>query len=223
MIPIAHRGLKPENSMKGFQRSVNLGFKAIECDVHLTKDNVPVVIHDEYIEKNKQIIYIQDCFVKDIVKYKIPTLEEVLYFLNTYGKDVHLYIEIKDIGELNNKKIVKNVLELVQNFNKINECTIISFNTKVIKLAKTICPEITTGIICSIMGCSDFINLVKNSNADTLWMYYELITDNFMKICNDNNIHVVAWTVNKKRDMNHLKKLGVKSIVSDSVKALYIL
>ncbi len=47
----AHRGLfdntsdAPENSLAAFERAVDMGF-GIEMDIQLTKDNIPVVIHD---------------------------------------------------------------------------------------------------------------------------------------------------------------------------------
>jgi glycerophosphoryl diester phosphodiesterase len=49
--PIAHRGLHDsnrtrwENTRAAFQAAIDHGF-AIECDVHLTADRVPVVFHD---------------------------------------------------------------------------------------------------------------------------------------------------------------------------------
>lgn len=54
--PIAHRGLHdgnqavPENSMAAFARAVEHGF-AIECDLHLSRDRVPVVFHDETLAR----------------------------------------------------------------------------------------------------------------------------------------------------------------------------
>ncbi|ALN73265.1 glycerophosphodiester phosphodiesterase family protein [Aureimonas sp. AU20] len=52
--PIAHRGLHDgnqtvfENSMSAFQAAIDGGF-AIECDVHLSSDKVPVVFHDSHL------------------------------------------------------------------------------------------------------------------------------------------------------------------------------
>ena len=54
--PIAHRGLHDgnvavfENSMSAFRAAINAGY-AIECDVHLSDDRVPVVFHDETLER----------------------------------------------------------------------------------------------------------------------------------------------------------------------------
>jgi len=52
----AHRGLHkngsdaPENSMLAFQRAVEHGY-GIELDVQLTKDRIPVVFHDESLDR----------------------------------------------------------------------------------------------------------------------------------------------------------------------------
>jgi glycerophosphoryl diester phosphodiesterase len=43
------RGLKPENTLPGFEVALDLGVTSIETDVHLTRDGVPVLIHDPRI------------------------------------------------------------------------------------------------------------------------------------------------------------------------------
>lgn len=54
--PIAHRGLHDgnvavfENSMSAFRAAIDAGY-AIECDVHLSADRVPVVFHDENLNR----------------------------------------------------------------------------------------------------------------------------------------------------------------------------
>jgi glycerophosphoryl diester phosphodiesterase len=40
------RGLKPENTLPGFEVAFDLGVTSIETDVHLTRDGVPVIFHD---------------------------------------------------------------------------------------------------------------------------------------------------------------------------------
>lgn len=43
------RGLKPENTLPGFETALDLAVSSIETDVHLTRDQVPVLLHDPVI------------------------------------------------------------------------------------------------------------------------------------------------------------------------------
>src|SRR5262245_22860064 len=40
------RGLRPENTLPSFEAALDAGVSSIETDVHLTRDGVPVLIHD---------------------------------------------------------------------------------------------------------------------------------------------------------------------------------
>jgi glycerophosphoryl diester phosphodiesterase len=49
---LAHRGggiLAPENTMAGLARGMRAGFRAIEFDVMLARDGIPVVLHDPFL------------------------------------------------------------------------------------------------------------------------------------------------------------------------------
>ncbi|MDP2732835.1 MAG: glycerophosphodiester phosphodiesterase [Hoeflea sp.] len=54
--PIAHRGYHDmnqsiwENTASAFQRAIDAGY-AIECDLHIATDGVPVVFHDDDLER----------------------------------------------------------------------------------------------------------------------------------------------------------------------------
>src|SRR5262245_51004426 len=54
MAVIAHRGgskLRPENTLASFDHAIALGVDALECDVHLSADGEPVVIHDATLDR----------------------------------------------------------------------------------------------------------------------------------------------------------------------------
>lgn len=87
----AHRGLHdnksdaPENSMRAFQKAKDAGF-GIELDVHLSKDDIPVVYHDFKLDRvahEKGVV--EDYTLEELQKFRlgvsdqtIPTLHEVL-------------------------------------------------------------------------------------------------------------------------------------------------
>src|SRR5574337_198102 len=108
----AHRGSKsnrPENTLAAFTEAVRVGADGIELDVHLTKDNQIVVIHDESIDRTTNGIgLIRDLTFKDIRQYsagawfdtqykfeKVPLLSEVLDLLCDRNFTGILNIEIK--------------------------------------------------------------------------------------------------------------------------------
>ena len=55
---IAHRGyseIMPENTISSFQAAADAGFSTIECDVSWTRDGVPVILHDETINRTARM------------------------------------------------------------------------------------------------------------------------------------------------------------------------
>ena len=53
-LVFAHRGgakLAPENTMAAFEHGQALGSDGLECDVHLSRDGIPVVIHDATLDR----------------------------------------------------------------------------------------------------------------------------------------------------------------------------
>ncbi len=105
--PIAHRGLHDnnlfcwENTLSAFARAVDRGY-AIECDVHLAADRVPVVFHDDALMRLTR----QDGFIWQRTSAElgasrvggtadtVPTLAQVL---NLIEGRVPLIVEIKGI------------------------------------------------------------------------------------------------------------------------------
>lgn len=54
---VSHRGgtfLWPENSLDAFRNTLKLQIEQAECDVHLSSDGVPVVIHDPTLQRTTE-------------------------------------------------------------------------------------------------------------------------------------------------------------------------
>lgn len=116
MKKIAHRGYKTnyikENTLEAFQNAVNNDFVGIEFDVHTTKDNELVVIHDYMIDRVSdgsgfvfektydELLHFN--FGSDIVPSKIPLLREVLEKFKGIVKLVELkgHVDISSIVDL---------------------------------------------------------------------------------------------------------------------------
>ena len=101
----AHRGLHdnasdaPENSMPAFQKAVEAGY-GIELDVQLTRDRIPVVFHDETLDRVCGVSgNVRDYTLSELQAFtlcgsneRIPTFADVLRLV---GGRVPLIVEIK--------------------------------------------------------------------------------------------------------------------------------
>ena len=50
----AHRGVSayaPENTLPAIQKAIDMGYDYVEMDIHYTKDGVPVLMHDDYLNR----------------------------------------------------------------------------------------------------------------------------------------------------------------------------
>ncbi|MEQ7039234.1 glycerophosphodiester phosphodiesterase [Enterococcus hirae] len=108
----AHRGSSgthPENTLPAFAEAVRIGADGIELDVHLTKDEQIVVIHDEEVERTtdgkglvreKTLAEIKKLnagkwFNTEFQATKVPTLKEVLHLFWEMNYRGTVMIEIK--------------------------------------------------------------------------------------------------------------------------------
>lgn len=105
--PIAHRGLHgdgvPENSLAAIEKAVHAGY-AVEVDIRLSADGVPVVFHDETLERMTGqaglLAAVPSHSLQELelhgTPHRIPRLDEVL---DTVDGRAPLLIELKNYGE----------------------------------------------------------------------------------------------------------------------------
>lgn len=172
--PIAHRGFHnedlPENSMAAFEKAIELGF-AIELDVHLSKDGIPVVFHDEELERmtgsNGRVSqYILSSLKKlhlNGTEQTIPTLEEVLELVD--GR-VPLIIELK-VND-HNGEFEAEVMKYLHFYE--GDYTIQSFNPFTLKWIRSHYPNTVLGLLVT----SDFSDTDLNLPKRKLLQYMAL-------------------------------------------------
>lgn len=94
-IGFAHRGARahaPENTLEAFTLALRLGARALESDVWLTADGVPVLDHDGVVGGRFRKTAIAELAWADLPGH-IPSLAQ-LY--EAVGTDIHLSLDLKD-------------------------------------------------------------------------------------------------------------------------------
>ncbi len=159
----AHRGFSgnyPENTFLAFEKAVETGCHGIELDLHLTRDNVLVVIHDETLDRTtdgsgwvRDYTYDQLRRFNAAVRFPgceglfepIPTLRE--YFQLIAGKkELITNIELKT-GVIWYEDIEAETLRLLDEFDRRSTTLISSFNHLTVMKMKELAPDIKCGFL----------------------------------------------------------------------------
>lgn len=235
-IIIAHRGESfdaPENTLTSINLAWKNNIKSVEIDIHLTKDNEIVVIHDYdtlRVSGTKKVIKktaLQELKLLNFGSYKnfnlldehIPTLKEVLETVPSDGK---LIIEIKSDDKILNK--LKS--ELTQSKLKNSQIEIIAFDLNTIAKAKQLMPEYKMLYLLDLdyfwphwmlrINKKRMIRIVKNHNLDGVNVWAgKILNSKFIKQFQNADLLVYTWTVNNPKTAEKLLDAGINGITTD--------
>jgi len=155
--PIAHRGLhdmadadpqKPENTLAAFQAAVGNGY-AIECDLQISADGVPVVFHDDTLDRlTGESGPVRSRTAGELAKIgilnsgeTIPTLSDML---EQIAGAVPLVIELKSIaGE--NDGFAQAVADHLRNYS--GPVAVMSFDADLAVAMTEAAPGLPVGLV----------------------------------------------------------------------------
>lgn len=235
ILKIAHRGASgyaPENTLAAFKKAIELGADMIELDVHLTKDQELVVMHDETVNRTtdgkgkiskKILTEIKKLLING--HERVPTLQEVI---NLVKGQCRLNIEIK------NKGAAKNVLEIIKK-NCVEQTTMVSSNylrplrevyknNKNIEIAlifwssKTKFRQlliIALGLLLFPFTCLIILRRARRARACWVNLAWPFAHKRFVRLLHTFNYNVAVWIVNNPRLIKKMKEMGVDGIMSN--------
>ena len=205
---IAHRGAHDvftENTLDAFQRAVELGFDAVELDVHATSDGVCVVHHDESVVTDRVALSIRGTYFDTLraAAPLVPRLEEVLEIL---AGRVRLYVEMKsrDIDEY-----VADVLTAAR-----ADVAVHSFDHVAVRRFAERAPGIPTGIL-ETGRLVDPVHALHEARARDLWQWHEMIDATLVRDVTAAGGRVIAWTANTPSEWRVFHESGVSGICTD--------
>ena len=224
----AHRGFSgyyPENTILAFKKCLGLKIQGVEFDVHKTKDEKLVVIHDETIDRTfNGCGFIKDFTLNELKNFnsskkdfennsecKIPTLEEVIeIFLHT---NLILNIELKT-DNIHYENIELDVINVIKKYNIQDKVILSSFNPDSIKICNAIDSSINTGILYDYKNLY-ITDLAKKLNANFIHPSVKFTDEILVNNCHKNNFKINVYTANTKKDMHTLINLKVDGIFTN--------
>ena len=223
-IGLSHRGNSKkfiENSFEAFNSVIQMGYKYIETDLRMTKDNEVIAFHDQDLKR----LFNLDAQVKDLTFNEIAILfREKNCSLLTLEDALKKFPEIHFNIDLKVKEVIQDSIKVVENLNAFNRVCFASFHSS---HTKKILQHNQNAIVS--MGMKDvalfkffkFKNeKIKIIQIPLKWKGIKVLTRNLIQKADKSNLLVHVWTVNDRKTINYLIDLGVNGIVTDEPELL---
>ncbi|HKB07240.1 MAG TPA: glycerophosphodiester phosphodiesterase family protein [Candidatus Polarisedimenticolia bacterium] len=241
-LRVAHRGASaraPENTLAAFREAIRLGADAIELDVQLSADGVPMVIHDDTVDRTTNGHGSVACLAsRDLRRLdagawfssrfrgeRIPTLEEALECAR--GR-CGLNIEIKEVpgtgrrsrraarraADAGHQAVARAVAQAVARTRFKDLLLVSSFSSQALVHARAAMPGVYLGLLASrsLRGLREAHRRVR---LFAVHPHTRLASARRLRLARRLGLAVVYWTVNDVRLMRRLLALGGDGLMTD--------
>ncbi|UTC66230.1 MULTISPECIES: glycerophosphodiester phosphodiesterase [unclassified Treponema] len=234
-LNFAHRGFRskyPENTMLAFSKAANLGVDGIEFDVHLSSDGVPIIIHDEALDRTcnasglvKDFSFAELKKINAAANFKsaesfsgtmplderIPSLEEYFDFIK--NKNIISNIELKT-GVFEYSGIEEKVYALLKQYDLQEKCIISSFNHESVLRMKKIAPSLVCGFLVDSWDLHP-ADYLKKYGIECYHPPAYRLTKEFVEELHNEGFKVNAWFGSIQTDYAQVLSTGLDAIITD--------
>jgi len=223
ILIIGHKGasaIAPENTLMAFKKAIDLKANLVEFDIHKTKDDEIVIIHDQDTLSTTGVQgVIKDMALEEIKKLdagqgeKIPTLLELI---KVAKEKVGLQIEIKSSG------LTEMLVKLLKEENLVNSSIVSCFAFDELVKLKNLEPKIKLGFLlpAELVRARQIKRKILKAVDKKFYAihpHYNIANKEVVDFAHDNDLKVNVWTVNDKDVMARLIELGVDGIFTDDI------
>lgn len=228
---IGHRGCAayaPENTLEAIHTAADMGVEWVELDVKLTKDQVPVIFHDETLDRTTnghgpvaQTTY-EDLkqleagswFADSFTGIKIPTLEEAIDIL--IARDLGLNLEIKPCPgrEKETAEVALDILS--QYWDDHDRLLVSSFQSVSLETALDMAADWARGLILPAEWPENWAELAQYLEVSTINVNAGHVTREDIEAIMDMEKQILAYTVNEPDQARLLQSWGVDGFFSDA-------
>lgn len=227
-LKIAHRGAagtRPELTQPAFARALEFGVDMIELDVHLTRDQRLVVLHDRELGRTVQgegavrehslaelcALDAGSWFALEYAGTCVPSLDEVLEL--TEGKAA-LNVEIKSSAP-DWDATAEVLTELLIEKGRLGSTIVSSFEMGALRAMRERSPQARLGVLWHNADLDPMWLLAEGLEARSIHPLWSLVDAALVKEAHERGCEVIAWTVNEPEHIARLAELGVDGIISD--------
>lgn len=207
---IGHRGasaVAPENTMAAFEAAIAAGADGIEFDVRLSRDGVPVIIHDDTLQRTHGLRRrVVDLTAEELRSVDVPGLRDLFELMSR--NDLILCLEIKG----SSAELAERCCELVREFSFEEHVIVECFDLNVLKLvnlktAALFDPRIYTE--------QNLIDRALEVGASVLALHHRLAKPSLIEKAKLAGLRVVVWTVDDPAWVARAKAMGIEAVITN--------
>lgn len=223
----AHRGASaraPENTLAAFRAAEGAGADGIELDVHLSRDGVPVVIHDQTLDRTtdgrgpvsrfplKELRRLDagGWFAPEFAGEPLPSLEDVLAWA---GERLRLNIEIKA------EKAGMAVLRVLGAFPRAR-VLVSSFDRALLRKLRQVDSRLPLGVLADSPLWRRPLDFARACGAESFHPRYDIVSLPLVAACRSRGLAVYPWTVDGRELLGRLVRQGVDGVFANDPAAL---
>lgn len=225
---VAHRGLAcchPENTLEAIEGSLAGGIRAIELDVRTTRDGVPVLMHDETVDRTTDLAGAVEALTFEEIRAAdacplldrvcvVPTVAEALAQVD--GRALVL-LDLKDTG---NCPRFRAVVSAIDGAGAWQNVALISSVVETLGMARRLSPDIPLAYywVGRPMGVADPVDYVAVLGFAELMVQAETVMagSEYFTRASGMGLPVIIWTARNRLRLNELRSIyGVKRVLSD--------
>ncbi|MDH3999021.1 MAG: glycerophosphodiester phosphodiesterase family protein [Desulfuromonadales bacterium] len=219
----AHRGashVAPENTLAAFSLALADGADGLELDVHLSRDGVPVVIHDQTVDRTTngvgpvsaltlgelQALDAGAWFSAAYTGESIPTLKQVLAL---FAGCVQLNLEVKSVDA---------ALATIDLLNSYPDADVVlsSFNLRLLRRLRTVTPQLAMAVLYEQGNRYRALHCAKEIAAVSFNPRVDLLSRPMLKSCCAFGLPVHTWTLDDPVQIRSLVRAGVSGVFTNN-------
>lgn len=208
---IGHRGASAvalENTMPAFEAAIAAGADGIEFDVHLSLDGVPVIIHDETLQRTHGLRRrVVDLTADELREAGVPSLRQ--FFELMVRNDLILYLEIKG----SSAQLANECCRVVSDFGFEDRVIVECFDLRVLQGIKGLRTAALFGR--GIYTDKRLIDSALEVGASVLAPHYRLVTSSLVEKAQNAGFEVIVWTVDSPAWVAQARSLGIKALITN--------
>lgn len=206
--------MAPENTLSAFEAAIAAGADGIEFDVRMSRDGVPVVIHDETLYRTSGVRRrIADMTLDQLNQFDVPSLAQVFELFES--NKLILYLEMKD----NQIELAEECCHFVEQYRLKDRVIFECFEHSALQTVKSIDPTLKTAPLFQ-PPASFIVKRALAAGGDEIALHHRLTNKRIVQKAADAGIKVVTWTVDDPAWIERARTLDVHALITNNPSAL---